>query len=171
MAHRASRQRHWAARTGLALAAAAAAFTVGAFAALDAISQPARRSPPATLQDTGLYSDFASLEVDPQHLPFAPQYPLWTDGAAKRRWISLPPGSAIDASDPEAWTFPIGTRLWKEFSFAGQRVETRYIERQPDGQWRYAAYAWSADGRDAQLVPASGKRGPYPLGGGKAHTI
>ena len=48
----------------------------------------------------------------------------------KRRWISLPPGSAIDASDPDAWAFPVGTRLWKEFSFGGQRVETRYMERQ-----------------------------------------
>ena len=25
----------------------------------------------------------------------------------KRRWISLPPGSAIDASDPDAWVFPV----------------------------------------------------------------
>jgi hypothetical protein len=171
MAHRASRQRHWAARTALALAAAAAAFMMGAFAALDAISQPARRGPPATLQDTGLYSDFASLEVDPQHLPFAPQYPLWTDGAAKRRWISLPPGSAIDASDPEAWTFPIGTRLWKEFSFDGRRVETRYLERQADGQWLYAAYAWSADGRAAPLAPPRGKYGAYAFAGGRSHTI
>ena len=45
------------------------------------------------------------------------------------------------------------------------------MERQADGQWRYAAYAWSADGRNAQLVPATGKRGAYPLGGGRSHTI
>ena len=45
-------------------------------------------------------------EIDPRNLAFAPQYPLWTDGAAKRRWISLPPGTAIDASDPENWVFP-----------------------------------------------------------------
>ena len=62
--------------------------------------------PPQTLQETGLYVDFATLHVDPDHLAFAPQYPLWTDGAAKRRWISLPPGTAIDASDPDAWVFP-----------------------------------------------------------------
>ena len=45
------------------------------------------------------------------------------------------------------------------------------MERQADGQWLYAAYAWSADGRSAQLVPANGKRGAYPLGGGRSHTI
>ena len=74
-------------------------------------AQPAKRisQPPASLRDTGLYIDFERLEIDPAHLPFAPQYALWTDGAAKRRWISLPPGTAIDASDPDAWVFPVGT--------------------------------------------------------------
>jgi hypothetical protein len=129
------------------------------------------QEPPARLQETGLYSDFAALEVDPRHLRFAPQYPLWTDGAVKRRWISLPPGTAIDASDPEAWVFPVGTRLWKEFSFGGRRVETRMLERMPDGGWRYAAYEWSADGREATLAPERGRRGAFPLAGGRSHTI
>ena len=136
-----------------------------------AIPQPATTSPPPTLQETGLYTDPNTLQVDPAHLAFAPQYPLWSDGAAKRRWISLPPGTAIDGSDPEAWIFPVGTRFWKEFSFNGERVETRYLERRADGQWLYAAYAWSADGREAQLVPAQGKRGAYALTGGRSHTI
>jgi hypothetical protein len=137
----------------------------------EATPQVATGSPPPRLQDTGLYADFETLRVDPAHLAFAPQYPLWSDGATKRRWISLPPGTAIDASDPEAWVFPIGTRLWKEFSFNGQRVETRYLERRADGQWLYAAYAWSPDGREAQLVSERGKRNAYPLGAGRSHTI
>src|SRR5215204_3480820 len=132
---------------------------------------PAPRKPPQALQETGLYSDFAALEVDPRHLAFSPQYPLWTDGAAKRRWISLPPGSAIDGSDPDAWVFPVGTRLWKEFSFGERRVETRFIELQPDGQWLYAALAWNPEGTEAQLVSERGRRGAYPLGGGRSHTI
>ncbi len=136
-----------------------------------AISQTAMIPPPPSLQETGLYSDFATLQVDPQHLSFAPQYPLWSDGATKRRWISLPPGTAIDGSDPDAWIFPVGTRFWKEFSINGQRVETRYLERRADGQWLYAAYAWSADGREVQLVGPRGKRGAYPLAHGRSHTI
>lgn len=152
------------------LAAAAVALAVLA-AGMRAAPQAATTMAPPDLRDTGLYADAEALTVDPQHLPFAPQYPLWTDGATKRRWISLPPGSAIDASDPDAWVFPAGTRLWKEFSFASRRVETRFMERQADGAWRYAAYAWSADGRDAQLVPANGRRGAYPLGGAKSHAI
>ena len=147
------------------------AMTFGVLMGAPAIPQPATSNPPTTLQETGLYADVITLRVDPAHLAFAPQYPLWSDGATKRRWISLPPGAAIDGSDPEAWIFPVGTRFWKEFSFNGERVETRYLERRADGQWLYAAYAWSADGREAQLVSARGKRGAYPLAGGRSHTI
>jgi len=149
----------------------AAAATVWGCACAIAPAATVAPAPPALLQETGLYADFTTREVDPAHLAFAPQYPLWTDGAAKRRWISLPPGTAIDASDPDAWVFPVGTRFWKEFSFGGRRVETRFMERAADGQWRYAVYEWSADGSEAALVPAQGRRGAYPLGGGRSHAI
>jgi hypothetical protein len=110
---------------------------------------------PAHLHETGLYVDGSTLRVRDENLPFSPQYPLWSDGTTKRRWIFLPPGSAIDASQPDAWQFPPGTRLWKEFS-RGRRVETRFIERLADGSWRYATYLWSDDGSDAMLAPAEG---------------
>ncbi len=74
---------------------------------------------------------------------FTPQYPLWSDGATKRRWISLPDGTAIDGSRPAAWEFPVGTKFWKEFSASGRRVETRTIERAADGSWQFRAYVWS----------------------------
>lgn len=119
------------------------------------------------LQDTGLYTDGPGLVVRPENLPFSPQYPLWSDGAVKRRWIALPPGSAIDASRPEAWDFPRGTRLWKEFSVDGQRVETRLIERLADGEWRYSSYVWSADGSEAWLAPARGIPALLVAGGGR----
>jgi hypothetical protein len=160
-----------AGRRGLSAAAAVLAFALAILTSVEAVPQPAARKAPVTLQETGLYSDSATLQVDERHLAFSPQYPLWTDGAAKRRWISLPPGTAIDGSDPDAWVFPVGTRLWKEFSFGGRRVETRFIELQPDGQWLYAAYAWNAEGTEAQLVSERGRRGAYPLGGGRSHTI
>ncbi|MCK5942315.1 MAG: hypothetical protein KAI24_10130, partial [Planctomycetes bacterium] len=68
--------------------------------------------PPARLADTGLYADFARREVAADVLPYSPVYALWSDGANKRRWLWLPPGTHIDGSDPDAWRFPIGTRLW-----------------------------------------------------------
>ena len=102
---------------------------------------------PKHLRDTGL--------DESRNLSFSPQYPLWSDGANKRRWIYLPPGTAIDASRPDAWEFPPGTRLWKEFSLTGP-VETRFIERLPDGTWRYAAYVWNEERTDATLAPSEG---------------
>jgi hypothetical protein len=130
-----------------------------------------RAEPPPTLAETGLYSDIATRVIDPAHLYFAPQYPLWTDGAEKRRWISLPPGAAIDASDPDAWVFPVGTRFWKEFSFGGRPVETRFMEAEPDDIWLFAAYEWSADGQEVTLAPARGRGNACPLGGGRFHAI
>ena len=103
---------------------------------------------PATLAATGLYADFATRTIATANRPFAPQYPLWTDGATKQRWIYLP--SAIDGSNADAWQFPVGTKLWKQFSFAGKPAETRYIERTERG-WRYATYVWSDDGADATV--------------------
>ena len=163
------RETGWGRRLVRATAALSLALAVSKSG--EAIPQQDAVRPPQTLEATGLYADFEKLEIDPRHLAFSPQYPLWTDGAEKRRWISLPPGTTIDGSDPDDWVFPVGTRLWKEFSFGGQRVETRYLERQADGQWLYAAYAWSPDGREAQLVSERGRRNAYALGSGQSHTI
>lgn len=125
---------------------------------------------PQKLSETGLYAP-GTREIGPDKLAYAPQYPLWSDGAVKRRWLWLPPGTRIDATNPDAWQFPPGTRLWKEFGFA-KPVETRYIERLADGSWRFAAYAWDADGRDARLVPAAGIASlPLPEAPGGRYTI
>lgn len=160
------------ARAGrLSVLGGAACLALSLLGSVTAVPRDPTVLPPQTLAETGLFADFANLRVDPAHIAFSPQYPLWTDGATKRRWMSLPPGTAIDASDPDAWGFPVGTKFWKEFSFNGQRVETRYLERQADGQWLYAAYVWSADGREAQLVSMRGKREAFPLAGGRAHRI
>jgi hypothetical protein len=113
------------------------------------------RGLPPRLSDTGLYSK--GLEVSADVLPFSPQYPLWSDGAAKRRWIYLPPGASVDATRPDAWEFPRGTKLWKEFSH-GRALETRYIERGADGDWRFGSYVWNTAGTEATLAPASGLR-------------
>lgn len=119
---------------------------------------------PKNLSETGLYASGSTTEIHPEAHPYSPQYPLWTDGAAKRRWLRLPEGKPIDATDPDDWQFPVGTRLWKEFSF-GRRVETRYMERLPGGDWRLAAYVWNEAGTEATLAPEAGVLDAAPLAG------
>jgi hypothetical protein len=126
--------------------------------------------PPATLRETGLYSNWETCTVSPVNLPYSPQYPLWSDGAVKRRWIQIPEGTYVDASDPNSWEFPFGTKLWKEFSVAGRRIETRYMERTDEG-WQFAAYQWSEDEQEATLAPERGTRVSAEVAPGVRHAI
>ena len=142
---------------------------LGSLALAALLSESAPR-PPQRLSETGLYSDPPALTIAPDVLAYTPQYPLWSDGAAKQRWIRLPPGASIDASDPDHWVFPIGTQLWKEFSF-GRRVETRWMRREADGTWSYATYVWNAEGSDAQLAPERGVRNACEISPGLRHDI
>ncbi|KAA0252208.1 hypothetical protein FBQ97_11580 [Acidobacteria bacterium ACD] len=138
-----------------------------ALAADPPAAAPARA--PRLLSETGLYGPDGG--VDPRNLPFSPQYPLWTDGAAKSRWIRLPEGSSIDVSDVDAWRFPVGTKLWKEFRFAGRRVETRMIWKAGPDEWVFATYVWAEDGSDATLAPDDGVPDVVEVAPGKRHSI
>jgi hypothetical protein len=110
---------------------------------------------PARLSETGLYADLAADAVAPGVLSYRPQFELWSDGASKRRWISLPPGSRIDTSDMDSWHFPEGTKVWKEFSRDNVRIETRLLQRigPGEGDWVTMAYLWNGDNSDAVAVP------------------
>ncbi len=87
---------------------------------------------PRLLSQTGLYSDVAALKVDDRNRSFSPQYPLWSDGATKRRWVRLPAGSKINVADPGRWELPVGTKFWKEFVV--QRPQGRDALPVADGQ-------------------------------------
>lgn len=113
---------------------------------------------PLVLSQTGLYSDFANRTVTPGIVEFTPRWPLWSDGAEKRRWIQLPQGKTIDSTDMNQWTFPVGTKFWKEFTVQGDggktTVETRFLWKQGEG-WQYwwmGSYVWRQDGSDADYV-------------------
>ena len=111
------------------------------------------------LSETGLYADIATKTVAPDLVAFTPTWRLWTDGAVKRRWVSLPPGATIDTSDPDRWVFPVGTRFFKEFAAPdGTLLETRLVERiaatgDPARDYWLGAFAWRDDDSDADFVP------------------
>lgn len=117
------------------------------------IGESSGRSAPTRLSGTGL-RDPSTGELAAGVLAFTPRYPLWSDGAAKRRWIALPEGTRIDTGDPDAWRFPVGTRLWKEFAQGDVVVETRYLEKTGDAAdaWTTIAYVHDASG-DAAATP------------------
>lgn len=120
---------------------------------------PAAAALPERLSQTGL--------GEPGVRAFEPRFALWSDGAAKRRWIAMPPGTQVDASQPDAWRFPVGTRLWKEFSVDGRPVETRHFVLGADGRWEFASYVW--DGADAWRAPARGQLLVLP--GGRRYEV
>lgn len=151
--------------TALALVCTAAAGAAGAPA-----TPGGSATPPPTLALTGLYSDPHARVVAPGIFPFSPQYPLWSDGATKRRWIWLPPGGKIDASNPEVWQFPVGTKFWKEFAL-GVPVETRYMERLANGSWLFATYRWNSVGTVATLAPARGVRRAAEIEPGTSYDL
>jgi len=124
-------------------------------AAMNAQAAPAAAPLPTLLSETGLFTPGTTASPAAGVLTYSPQYPLWSDGTHKRRWIALPAGTTIDAARVDAWEFPVGTRLWKEFGY-GRRIETRMIERLPDGSWRFAAYVWNDSGTEATLAPEDG---------------
>lgn len=107
---------------------------------------------PCLLSETGLFQQDMQTLADGVH-PFQPAFPLWTDSAEKRRWITLPAATKIDTTEQDYWVFPAGTKLWKEFSRDNVRVETRLIEKQESGAWFMVAYQWRSDLSDADAVP------------------
>ena len=111
---------------------------------------------PRLLSETGLYAEGDTLRIDPRNRPFSPQYPLWTDGARKSRWVRLPAGATIEARDVDDWDFPVGTRFWKQFAFGARKVETRMLWRSSATGWTFASYRWNEAQTDAELVPADG---------------
>ena len=113
---------------------------------------------PRFLSDTGLYANVAKLKIDPRNRTFSPQYPLWSDGATKRRWVRLPEGSMIDVADLAKWDLPVGTKFWKEFSFNGRKVETRFLWQTRKGHWVFASYAWNEAQTNAELAIGVGHR-------------
>ena len=154
----------------------ATTIAVGMFAAIvraAAASETGGAAPvaPRLLTQTGLYSNTATLKIDSRNRTFSPQYPLWSDGATKRRWVRLPEGSRINISDLANWELPVGTKFWKEFSFKGRKVETRFLWQVKKNHWVFASYAWNEAQSDAVLASESGLSNIAEIENGKRHSI
>jgi mono/diheme cytochrome c family protein len=120
---------------------------------------------PTSLSQTGLYDDIVAKTVAAAAIEFQPRFPLWTDGAKKRRWLLLPDGATVDTRDLDAFDFPVGTKTFKEFALDGLRLETRMNLRTEDG-WTGVSYVWDeAEGEALRQLD------PVPDVAGTDHDI
>ncbi|MEM9459852.1 MAG: c-type cytochrome domain-containing protein [Myxococcota bacterium] len=107
---------------------------------------------PARLSEVGLYLALPEREQVPDvALPYEPVWPLWSSGSDKQRFVVLPEGEVID-NRVVPWVLPVGTLLFKTFTYDDWPVETRLMRQIAIGEWEYEVYAWADDGLDATLV-------------------
>lgn len=115
---------------------------------------------PRLLSQTGAFANAAALEPAPGLVPYDLQVPLWSDGAFKERWMSLPELGSIQTSDVTPWQVPEGTVFVKHFEMAldesqpevRTRLETRLLIAARGGTFYGVTYKWNDAQTDAELM-------------------
>ena len=126
---------------------------------------------PTKLSRTGFFADTPNLLPVNGMIPYGVTVPLWSDGAVKTRWLSVPNSGAPYTRDEQIafspsgeWTFPSGTVFVKHFDLATdyshpdapkRRLETRLLVRDGIGAVYGYTYKWRADNSDADLLTNS----------------
>jgi mono/diheme cytochrome c family protein len=143
---------------------------------------PGALKPYALLSQTGCVDPSDHNKPAPSLIPYVVASPLWSDGAAKERFMAIPDGQFVhvkdcarepdrcksidnggDPYDEGHLEFPVGTVLVKNFLFDGKVFETRLFVRfndDPHNGWTGYSYEWNADHTDADLIPESGVTKP-----------
>lgn len=94
--------------------------------------------------------------------PYEVAAALWSDHAAKQRFIVLPKGEKITFSADENWQYPVGTILVKTFSFYDdfrdlstprRTLETRLMILGESG-WTGEVYQWNDEQTEATRIVA-----------------
>lgn len=84
-------------------------------------------------------------------IPYSVASPLWSDGAEKERYFSLPDNTKIELTNEGDFLFPVGSVLMKHFKLDDRFIETRLFARGELG-WQGFSYEWRDDQTDAQLL-------------------
>ncbi|MEO0589157.1 MAG: SO2930 family diheme c-type cytochrome [Pseudomonadota bacterium] len=114
------------------------------------------RKYPKTLHEYGFFLDGAGRVPDARVIPYELNTPLWSDGADKLRYIFLPEGARMTASeDGGLLDLPVGSAIIKTFAFGegeDQRyIETRLLLHRADG-WLALPYKWNEEQTEAKLA-------------------
>jgi uncharacterized repeat protein (TIGR03806 family) len=125
---------------------------------------------PLLLSLTGVFSNTPAMIPTNGLIPYNPNVALWSDGATKTRYLSVPnvgsPSLAaqqITFAPTGSWTFPAGTVFVKTFQLQTNlsnpnslhRLETRLLVRDINGAVYGVTYKWRADNSDADLLTTS----------------
>ena len=81
----------------------------------------------------------------------------------------LPDGAQIDTASMDEWTYPVGTKVWKEFRSAGKRIETRFMQKVRDDRWVQARLRVVAPTRRPRRCRPRARR--VDLGGGATYVV
>ena len=122
--------------------------------------------PPSALSELDVFTDLDNLTPIPGIIPYTVNTPLWSDRAAKRRWIALPndgthdsPTEQIHFDSENNWQFPAGTVLIKHFDLPVNennpnqlvKLETRFVIFTAEGAYALT-YRWNEAGTEAYLI-------------------
>jgi glucose/arabinose dehydrogenase/mono/diheme cytochrome c family protein len=114
---------------------------------------------PASIDQTGIFANLQSLTPNPGIYGYDVNVPLWSDGALKQRWFSIPASQKMKFAAETNWTFPTGSIWIKHFdlvtnttnSTAKIRLETRVLVK-TDGGVYGVTYKWDPRSIGAALV-------------------
>jgi len=127
-------------------------------------------SVPILLSQTGVFTNTPGMQPFSGLISYVPNTPLWSDGAVKTRYLSIPHASGPPTPDQQisfaptgSWTFPSGTVFVKTFELQTNesdpnslhRLETRLLVRDINGKVYGVTYKWRPDNSDADLLTAS----------------
>ena len=121
---------------------------------------PPARTLPKLLSQTGIFADMTTLKLSPAMIPYGVNSMLWSDGAVKTRWLTVPAGTVVGFAPTGEWAFPSGSVFVKHFDLPLddtnpnilRRLETRIMVRDTNGAVYGATYKWREDHTDAELV-------------------
>jgi uncharacterized repeat protein (TIGR03806 family) len=118
---------------------------------------------PKKLSESGLFKSVKGHVMEDALIPYSVNAVLWSDGAAKQRWLGLPKDAKIDYRKSRGWEFPDQTVIVKSFYLETEEgkpesrrwIETRFLTRQGT-EWYGYSYAWNDEQTEGTLIEAKG---------------
>lgn len=127
---------------------------------------PGEAWPPTNLAAFKLFDGDGSTQQPAEGvIPYDLNTPLFTDYAAKHRFVRLPPGQSAVYDPDKAFEFPVGTIIAKTFTMPAdlrdpdspeRLLETRLLVHREEG-WVGLPYIWNQRQNKAVLKPTGGE--------------